>query len=290
MNMMYFAISNEEQTVAMVQILLKKFPLIGTVARINRGPVLLGELGGIEKKKVLLDCIKIIIQECKKRWWWMLQIAPELLPDEETEEALTKLGLKKLSTPPWSSGLLPIALDEEEILMSLKGRWRRGLRKGIKEGVQVSLNSNSRSNVEKLIRLYKNFQTEKDFIGLSESLIREMAAKKDQKNWIFNIFTAKAKDSSDLEESLGVLVSIEHGDTAIYLIGATTNEGRKYRTIYVLFWEAILKAHRNGCQWFDIGGLNETTPKGIIQFKTGLKANPYSLIGEWRGFFIPKLL
>ena len=114
-------------------------------------------------------------------------------------------------------------------------------------------------------------------------------AEQNHEDWVFNIFTAKARDSNNSEEYLGILVSIEHGDTAIYLIGATTDKGRKYQSNYVLLWEAILEAGRNGCRWFDIGGLNETTPKGIAHFKKGIQAHPYALIGEWRGFFMPKI-
>jgi lipid II:glycine glycyltransferase (peptidoglycan interpeptide bridge formation enzyme) len=53
-----------------------------------------------------------------------------------------------------------------------------------------------------------------------------------------------------------------------------------------LLWEAILHAKKDGCEWFDIGGLNETTPKGIAHFKQGLNSELYSLVGEWRYFFM----
>jgi len=284
----YFAISNTDKIVSISQVLLKKFPLIGTVARINRGPIIIGEYSDIEKEEILLDSINLVIEECRRRWWWMLQIAPELQSNDDIESILSSTGLRKLSTPAWSSGLLDISSNEDTILMSLKGRWRRGLRKGIKQGIKISLASNTTSDVDQLIDLYNTFQAEKQFVGLSENLIRAMASKEDQANWKFNIFKANLLDDDDEAKFLGLLVSIEHGDTAIYLIGTTTNEGKKYQTNYVLFWEAILQAQRNGCQWFDIGGLNETTTKGIKQFKEGLNSNPYSLTGEWRGFFIPR--
>lgn len=284
----YFAISSSKKIVSIVQVLLKRLPLIGTVARVNRGPIVIGIYSDVEKEKILLDSINIVIEECRRRWWWMLQIAPELQPNDHIESTLSLMGLRKLSGPAWSSGLLDISSNENTILMSLKGRWRRGLRKGIKQGIKVSLASNTTPNVDQLIDLYKTFQAEKQFVGLSENLIRAMASKEDQANWKFNIFKANLLEDGDEDKFLGLLVSIEHGDTAIYLIGTTTDEGKKYQTNYVLFWEAILQAQKNGCQWFDIGGLNETTTKGIKQFKEGLNSNPYSLTGEWRGFFIPR--
>ncbi len=84
-----------------------------------------------------------------------------------------------------------------------------------------------------------------------------------------------------------MLVSIRHGDTATYLIGITNNEGRELQVNYALLWQAILDAKKNGCMWFDIGGLDATTPKGIAHFKKGVQSDPYYLIGEWRGFIHP---
>ena len=91
--------------------------------------------------------------------------------------------------------------------------------------------------------------------------------------WEFKIFFATKASSNDMEEPLGILVSVKFGDTTIYLIGVTNNKGKKFQANYVLLWEAILEAQRNGCKWFDIGGLNKTTPKGISHFK-----KVYSLI------------
>ena len=97
---------------------------------------------------------------------------------------------------------------------------------------------------------------------------------------------ARTKDGSD---ELGSLVSINSGNCSIYLIGTTSYEGRKYQANYVLLWEAIMDSKAKGSRWFDIGGLDNTTPQGVAHFKKGLKAEMYFLTGEWRGFFLPKI-
>ena len=83
-------------------------------------------------------------------------------------------------------------------------------------------------------------------------------------------------------EPLGILVTISSGDTVIYLIGLTNEKGRQMQANSVLLWESILHSKRNSYCWFDIGGLNEATPKGIAEFKKGLNATAYELVGEWR--------
>ena len=75
-----------------------------------------------------------------------------------------------------------------------------------------------------------------------------------------------------------MLVSVIHGTTATYLIGNISNEGRKSNINYKMLWAAIIHAKQTGCQYFDLGGINKNTPKGISHFKSGLRGNNYNLI------------
>ena len=280
---MYFSISKDGEDLAISQVLIKKLPLIGNIIRINRGPLLINESReGYEE--VLLKTLKLVIEECKKRKALMIQIAPEIPSLLESKEKMKEIGLSKLPSVPWSSGLVDLQRDEEAILMSLNGKWRNCYRKGLKLGVKIVDVSYTEEGVNNLIKNYKTLQTEKEFNGLSLDLVESMA-NKDHKYWKFNIL--EARDEAD--ETIGNLVSVNHGDTSIYLIGTTTLEGRKLQANYVMLWEAIINAKDSGCTWFDIGGLTEETPSGIAHFKKGLNADMYSLIGEWRGFFIPKI-
>ena len=251
--------------------------------RINRGPIVVGKVNEKEKNKILISTITKIIEDCKRRRWLMLQIAPELSLTDDTEKKLKESGLRKLSSPPWASGLLDLNKDEEEILMSLNGKWRNCLRKGWKLGVKASLGQDSDKDINVVKGFYNTLQNDKNFVGLSNSLLKAMS-QKSHRFWSFNVFTARSKEKGKSKDILGILVSVDHGYKSIYLIGATTLEGRKLQANYVLLWEAILEAKKRGCAFFDIGGLNETTPSGIAHFKKGIKAVPYSLVGEWRTF------
>jgi len=105
-------------------------------------------------------------------------------------------------------------------------------------------------------------------------------------DWGFNLFVAEEEESKK-KNILGMLVMIRHGDTATYLIGLTDEKGRKLNANYALLWSAILHARKINCKWFDIGGLDETTPQGIAHFKKGLNSSLYSLTGEWVYFKFP---
>ena len=99
-------------------------------------------------------------------------------------------------------------------------------------------------------------------------------------NWKFKIFSATLSDSNDVLNTIGKVVVITHGNTTTYLIGYTNNIGRYNNANYLLLWKAIIDAKNEGCQFFDLGGLNQTTTKGVAHFKRGLKGKEYILQGE----------
>ncbi len=228
--------------------------------------------------------IETIIDELKKDSF-LVQIAPEIHESEQVESMFKKLGFNRLSNVPWSSGRLDLSLNEDELLMSLNGKWRNCYRKGRKMGVTVFNVSDSPNELEKLIEQYQSLQTKKDFSGLTKELLTSLASKR-HNLWNFNIF--KANDENN--NSLGYLVTVDHGDTSIYLIGVTTDDGRRLQANYVMLWEGILNAKQMQCLNFDIGGLTSETPKGIAHFKKGLKPMMYSLTGEWRRLYFHNLI
>ncbi len=281
-----FIVTDGDRVVALAQFLARTFPILGGIARMNRGPMLSKEIAESDREDVSCKSLAALMKEAKRRFWWVVQIAPELPESDTTVNALQNIGLKRLDQPPSASGLVSLSCDEEELLMSLKGKWRNCLRKGQKSGVHVSTVSGKNPDLNTLIDSYRELQQSKGFQGIPDSLI-DALAKQEGEGWEFTLFTANEEGSTDINESIGILVSLRHGDTSTYFIGTTDDTGRKLQVNYVLLWEAILYAKKSGCDWFDIGGLNATTTKGIAHFKSGLNSELYSLVGEWRGFIPP---
>jgi lipid II:glycine glycyltransferase (peptidoglycan interpeptide bridge formation enzyme) len=281
-----FVVTDGDRVIGLAQFLARTLPVLGGIARLNRGPLLSKEIAEGERENVSCKALAALMKEAKKRFWWVVQIAPEIPESDTTVNALQNIGLKRLDPSPSASGLVSLSCDEETLLMSLKGKWRNCLRKGQKSGVHVSTVAGKSTDLYTLIDSYREIQQGKGFKGIPDSLI-DALAKQEGEGWEFTLFTAKEEGSKDANESIGILVSLRHGDTSTYFIGTTNDIGRKLQVNYVLLWEAVLYAKRNGCEWFDIGGLNATTPKGIAHFKSGLNPDLYRLVGEWRGFIPP---
>lgn len=66
----------------------------------------------------------------------------------------------------------------------------------------------------------------------------------------------------------GLVVSAM-GDSAIYLLGATSDEGLKSKGAYLLHWTMIEWLKKNGIRWYDLGGIDPEGNPGVYSFKKG---------------------
>ncbi len=282
-----FVISESSgKKLAIAQCLMRSWPIIGGIARINRGPLMLDVHHSEEVLRISIEIIKRLMVAIRDKRCWIIQLAPELPDSDFVKKELSYMGLHLINSIPWASGLIHLNEEESSLLMRINGKWRNCMRKGEKLGVKVEKVSVVGNNLKYLLENYKDLQHGRSFQGLSELMIRNLAAQT-SKTWSFDLFLAYESGDMVKQEPIGQLVSIRHGNTATYLIGSANDKGRQMQANSVLLWHSILQAKEEGCSWFDIGGLNAATPKGIGDFKKGLNADSYSLVGEFRGYLLP---
>ncbi len=65
------------------------------------------------------------------------------------------------------------------------------------------------------------------------------------------------------------LVASAMGDSAIYLLGATSEEGLRSNGAYLLQWTLIKWLKENGFKWYDLGGIDPERNPGVYHFKKG---------------------
>ena len=279
---------DQRNPIALIQILTKVLPILGGIARINRGPIMIKSHPREDNLWHIYAVLKLVMKEARRSRWWYIQTALELSDSNAARSGLKALGFKGLKNTPWASGFISLQNNEENILMSFNKRWRRAMRKSIKLGVNVSKKSCSEADLSLLLSEYSTFQNDKDFVGISGAILEALANQMGSK-YEFNLFFAYAKEEEGLLETLpiGMYVTMRTGDTVIYLVGITNKIGRDLQANSLMFWESLLDAKRSGCEWFDIGGLSESTPEGIATFKTGLNATPYLNVGEYYKLISP---
>lgn len=65
------------------------------------------------------------------------------------------------------------------------------------------------------------------------------------------------------------LVASAIGNSAIYLLGATSDEGLNSKGAYLLHWSLIQWLKDNGIRWYDLGGIDPDKNPGVYHFKKG---------------------
>ena len=257
---------------AMLQVLFRGLPLIGGVARVNRGPVYFQDF--IDKPladKIISKIFKTIKILAKQRRWWYVSFSPEVAESSNNKLVLESIGIKKITNHiPHGSIRLSLNSSINDLFMGLKSKWRNLLRKAQKSEIKV-LEVLNKEEITKIIDIYIKFQEENSFKGIPKKLLVSMFSNQSE--------STKYKVYKTLFENKlsGFVFIAYHGDTATYLIGWTSYEGRKQNANYILLWNAICQAKEFNLKWFDMGGVNKNTPKGIRHFKSGVCGQDYSL-------------
>jgi lipid II:glycine glycyltransferase (peptidoglycan interpeptide bridge formation enzyme) len=65
------------------------------------------------------------------------------------------------------------------------------------------------------------------------------------------------------------LVASAMGDSAIYLLGATSDDGLKSKGAYLLQWTMMKWLKEHGVRWYDLGGIDPEVNPGVYSFKKG---------------------
>jgi hypothetical protein len=76
------------------------------------------------------------------------------------------------------------------------------------------------------------------------------------------------------------LVASVMGNSAIYLLGATSDAGLNAKGAYLLQWTLIGWLRERGVSWYDLGGIDPEVNPGVYQFKKGLSGLDTSQIGS----------
>jgi hypothetical protein len=66
------------------------------------------------------------------------------------------------------------------------------------------------------------------------------------------------------------IVASAIGNTGIYLLGATNEQGMKCKGAYLLQWRMMLWLKQQGVEFYDLGGINPETNPGVYHFKRGI--------------------
>ncbi len=272
------------EVIALVQVLYYELALLGGLAKISRGPLLLGNYPEDDRNYILT--LLAITEYARSVKWRVIQVSPEIPQSETLAYQLRAHKFYKQKGTKIGSGLLDLSLELDTLYSNLNSIWKRTLKKIKKHKIEVRLEPTNELRVNEFLKCYSAMQKDKAFEGINSDLIKVLTTKKSS-TFEVNFFVAELMDNKGMAVELGTRVCIKHGNTATDFLLYINDEGKKYWASTALYWYAIKYYKDLGCAWFDIGGLSENTTRGISTYKNGLRSDLYTLIGEWRYYVFP---
>jgi len=171
--------------------------------------------------------------------------------------------------------LLDLSPSIEQLRKNLDQKWRNKLNQAQKnnltiiEGNGIELYDVFKQIYEKMWNR-KRFETSVDvneFGRICENLPAELKLK---------ILICRQQ-----ERAVSGVVCSAIGNTGIYLLGATNDEGLNTKGAYLLQWTMIRWLKENGFQFYDLGGIDPEQNPGVYYFKRGFSGEDVTRIGAF---------
>jgi lipid II:glycine glycyltransferase (peptidoglycan interpeptide bridge formation enzyme) len=240
----------------------------GGLLWINRGPLVTADA-------VTLSEVLPAIEEWARSRNWYVRIAPPVADGTLDAPILKASGFRRSDVGGWCSSCVDLTLATDDLLKSLDRRWRNHLNKSNRNGVVVKCATDEQSFEQHMVA-YATMLREKGFrTSLTPEFLRHlrMFLPADRRPIVYTATYNSLYAGSD--------VIVVYGDTAEYYSGTMTREGRAANAGNALLWTAITDAHGRGFRRMDLGGMHPVrTPKGIYEFKEGVRGTPYCLENE----------
>ncbi len=226
-----------------------------------------GELGGF---------LTSLCEEAGKSGAFCLDIEPE---NRLVIPYLENLGFKASPSSLQPSRTVIVTLDktEEDLLATMKQKTRYNVRLAEKKGVVIK-------------------KREDSSLEIFWQLLQETAERNEvtfySKSYFEHLFTAVGEGVQCFEavyegKTIASLLLVLSGTTATYLFGASANAYRNTMANYLLHWQAMLFAKKQGYKTYDFWGISDGTAhtarwEGITRFKTSWGGEEVSYPGLYR--------
>lgn len=160
--------------------------------------------------------------------------------------------------------VLDLSPPLEELRAKLDKKWRNQLNAAEKKGLSV-VESEGMEEYHIFSKLYAQMMKRKKF---------ESAVSIEEFGRIHERLSTGQRLKIMICEQAGqpvaALVCSRMGQSAIYLLGATNEEGMKSKGAYLLQWAMIRFLKEKGTRYYDLGGIDPETNPGVYHFKSGM--------------------
>jgi hypothetical protein len=259
--------TENNQTVAMAQVMLRRFPLGITLAWVNGGPIGSLEAWGKPFHSALQRLIGV------KHLYCRVNIMKEQNCLDEVN--MKSEGWLRPSVPFLSGRSLSYLPSENESIREAQTsrNWRHNLRRSFKYENQVNVWLSP--DPDEIMSVYQSMQSHKNIAALVTRPVLTSILKIFDKQCV--IVHCKDKQSN----TLALRGTLIFGKKAWDIFAAATPQARKLYASHATFWELMRQCTLRDVQWYDMGGADPLGNKGVYDFKKGTGAKDLLFLGEW---------
>lgn len=222
--------------------------------------------------EVFLEMACALEEEYVHKRGLLVQILPNAFAGSP-RAALFQSGFSRFTQEPrtlanaYRTFVLDLGPPIEELRRNLDGKWRNKLTQSEKKGLKV-VAGNGNDEYRTFCRMYDQMRERKSFDTTVD--IREFGRLQEDLPEAYRMRILICEQ--DGVPVAGVVASAM-GDSAIYLLGATSDDGLNAKGAYLLQWTLIQWLRENGFKWYDLGGIDPEGNPGVYSFKRGLSGS-----------------
>lgn len=275
-NLSHICIFQKSELISLALVKIRTAPFLNKgIAYVYRGP-LWQKKGAINSIKTFNNIVNLLIDEFLIKRNYLLRIKPCIFSDQifYSDRLLSGFSISPKIHDIEKTLVMDLSEDLSIIKSKFSSKWRNRLNQALKNEMIVKSGFDNYL-FQTYLELYKDLQKRKHFKEyVNPARMMEMNLKQDYK------FKLKAFIAFKNETALSSLIVSAIGNTGIYLLGATNNEGMKYKASYLLQWEAIQWLKSQGITRYDLGGIDREKNPGVYEFKSGITKNEVSDLGS----------
>lgn len=266
-----------EQTRAVASVLRRRAsPLPLAVMYVPKGPLL--DFGD---EAVLSETLAALETLARRGRAIFIKIDPNVPVENEAVQRLLRARGWRPSAEQIqfrNTMLTDLRLAEDDLLATMKPKWRYNIRLAARRGVRVR--PGSHADLPVFYAMYRETSVRDGFP------IRPFTYYEDAWGSFINADLAHMLLAELEGEILAGVLLFQFGPTAWYMYGASLNLHRDAMPNHLLQWEAMRWAKARGCTTYDWWGapdvLNESDPMwGVYRFKEGFGGQFVQYIGAW---------
>lgn len=266
-NISHLVMRLEGTIVALGQARLERVPVIGLGAVYIRWAPVWKLRNMIPDPVVFRQALRALRNEyvCRRRL--ILRIFPILYNDNSSTytDILSEEGYTPVfKEDPGRTLIMDISQPLEDLRTKLDQKWRNCLNRSERNNLEVVEGADD-SLFAEFIELYRVLLDRKRFeepndINEFRKIQQDLPAGQKMR-----IFLCRSGGGI----SAGAICATV-GDTGVYLFGATNNEGMTNKGSYLVQWKALQWMKSNGCNYYNLNGVNPEKNPGGYHFKAGL--------------------